>query len=238
MMIRVRIGIAARMTGVAIKTLHRWDESGKINSTRTAGGHSRFSIIEIHRFTGQEEPDEDNDVTPSSGDTAVYCRVSSHEQKAKGDLDRQMDVAVKHYKDSGWNILQVYRDVGSGLNAKRGGLKRLCRAIEHGSIQRVVITFKDRLTRFGFGYLESYFKSHGASITVLRQASTRSMNEELVDDLIAIVTSFSGRLHGMRGKKGRVKSRSDVEAAIVLNKVELAITRAVNRVVKRFIAEV
>jgi predicted site-specific integrase-resolvase len=161
-------------------------------------------MIEIQRFTGetQGKGNEGENETPGDAGTAVYCRVSSHEQKTKGDLDRQVQVTVEHCTASGACKPEVYTDVGSGLNARRGGLKRLCKAIERGRVQRVVVTFKDRLTRFGFGYLDRYFKSHGASITVLRQMATRSMHEELVDDLIAIVTSFSGRVHGMRGHHG------------------------------------
>ena len=189
---------------MSTKTLRRWDASGKLSCTRTVGGHRRVSMIEIQRLTGETpgKGNESENETPGDAGIAVYCRVSSHEQKAKGDLDRQVQVAVEHCTASGSCKPEVYTDVGSGLNARRGGLKRLCKAIERGRVQRVIVTFKDRLTRFGFGYLDRYFKSHGASITVLRQLATRSMHDELVDDLIAIVTSFSGRVHGMRGHHG------------------------------------
>ena len=194
---------------MSTKSLRRWDASGKLSCTRTVGGHRRVSMIEIQRLTGETpgKGNEGENETPGDAGTAVYCRVSSHEQKAKGDLDRQVQVAVEHCTASGSCKPEVYTDVGSGLNARRGGLKRLCKAIERGRVQRVVVTFKDRLTRFGFGYLDRYFRSHGASITVVRQLATRSMHEELVDDLIAIVTSFSGRVHGMRGHHGRKANR-------------------------------
>jgi putative resolvase len=238
MMIRARIGIAATMIGVSIKTLHRWEASGKISCTRTVGGHRRVSLVEIRRLTGDfhEGNDDDKLEAPGSAGVAVYCRVSSHEQKVKGDLDRQVRVAVKHCKASELGNPRVYTDVGSGLNAKRGGLKKLCNAIERGLVRRVVVTYKDRLTRFGFGYLDRYFKSHGASITVLRQAATRSMHEELVDDLVAIVTSFSGRVHGMRGRRGRSKPISAVEATVIARLVKREIRKAVNAAVARLVA--
>ena len=88
---------------------------------------------------------------PSEPGTAVYCRVSSHEQKAKGDLDHHVQVAAKHCTETGFGNPRVYTDVESGLNANRGGLKRLCKAIGRGLVHRVVVTYKDRLTRFGFG---------------------------------------------------------------------------------------
>ena len=237
-MIRVRIGVAAAMIGVTIKTLHRWDASGKISCTRTAGGHRRVSLVEIHRITADFHERHDDDIIEVPGDAgvAVYCRVSSHEQKAKGDLERQVQVAVKHCKESGLGKPCVYTDVGSGLNANRKDLKRLCKAIERGLIHRVVVTYKDRLTRFGFGYLDRYFESHGASITVLRQAATRSMHEELVDDLVAIVTSFSGRMHGMRGRRGRSMPVVAVGATAIAKLVKREIRKAVDAAVARLVA--
>lgn len=218
--------------------MHRWEASGKISCTRTAGGHRRVSLVEIQRITGAlplGDGEGENEM-PGVARVAVYCRVSSHEQKVKGDLDRQVRVAVEHCKASGLGIPRVYTDVGSGLNARRGGLKKLCNAIERGLVHRVVITYKDRLTRFGFGYLDRYFKSHGASITVLKQAATRSMHEELVDDLVAIVTSFSGRVHGMRGRRNRSKPLIPVESIIIARLVKRAIRKAIDAAVARSIA--
>ena len=141
-MIRVRIGLAAAMIGVTIKTLHRWDASGKISCTRTAGGHRRVSLVEVQRLIGNSQGsavDGENEA-PGDAGVAVYCRVSSHEQKAKGDLGRQVQVMLKYCKASGVDDPRVYTDVGSGLNANRGGLKRLCKAIERGLVHRVVVT--------------------------------------------------------------------------------------------------
>lgn len=195
-------------------------------------------MVEIERILGEPlAGDGEGEIeTPGDAGTAVYCRVSSHEQKAKGDLDRQVQVAVKHCMSSNLGKPRVYTDVGSGLNAKRGGLKRLCKAIERGLVHRVMITYKDRLTRFGFDYLDRYFKSHGASITVLKQAATRSMHEELVDDLVAIVTSFSGRVHGMRGRRARSKPFTSAESTIISRLVKREIRKALNAAVARSIA--
>jgi predicted site-specific integrase-resolvase len=114
-------------------------------------------------------------------------------------LDRQVRVATAHCEANGFGTPLVFTDVGSGLCTNRAGLARLSIAIERGLVGIVVVTFEDRLTRFGFDYLRRYFASHGASIIVAKQAPSRTMHEELVDDLIAIVTSFSGRVHGLRG---------------------------------------
>jgi hypothetical protein len=102
-MIRVRIGIASRIIGVSTKTLRRWNASGKLSCTRTVGGHRRVSMIEIQRLAGEApgKGDEGEKETPGDAGTAVYCRVSSHEQKAKGDLARQVQVAIEHCTASG-----------------------------------------------------------------------------------------------------------------------------------------
>jgi len=196
----VRIGIAASMMGVCTRTVRRWDAAGKIACTRTPGGHRRISMAIIE---GEQARETRLDAGGEGSRVAVYCRVSSHEQKAKGDLNRQVATATRHCMKAGLGKPVVFTDVGSGLNVNRPGLARLCKQVEAGQVRTVVVSFKDRLTRFGFEYLRRYFASHGASIIVARQATTRSMQDELVEDLIAIVTSFSGRVHGMRGTHGK-----------------------------------
>jgi predicted site-specific integrase-resolvase len=166
----------------------------------------------------------------------VYCRVSSHEQKAKGDLDRQVATATRYCAKAGFGKPVVFTDVGSGLNATRPGLARLCKQVEAGQVQTVVVSFKDRLTRFGFEYLRRYFASHGVSIAVVRQAATRSMQDELVEDLIAIVTSFSGRVHGMRGVHGNhAGKKEDPDGKAMAKAVLDAIDAAVDDVVAKIL---
>ena len=101
--------------------------------------------------------------------------------------------------------------MGSGLNAKRKGLKQLFQAVEQGRIQQLLLTFPDRLTRFGFHYLQRYFSNYGVSIQVLDQNPPVSIQDELVQDVIAIITSFSGKLHGLRShqKKRRLVTQSE-----------------------------
>ncbi len=224
----VRIGIAASMMGVCTRTMRRWDAARRITCTRTLGGHRRFSLAIIE---GQKVREKDVDEGDESGRAAVYCRVSSHEQKAKGDLDRQVATATRHCVKAGLGKPAVFTDVGSGLNATRPGLARLCTQVETGQVRTVVVSFKDRLTRFGFEYLRRYFASHGAAIAVARQPPTRSMQDELVEDLIAIVTSFSGRVHGMRGLHGKHAGGSTARTDPVARAVEKAVSGAVDAAV-------
>ena len=235
MTILVRIGIAASMLGVCARTIRRWDAAGMISCTRTRGGHRRVSLAVIERLAGRSSENENESVSSSP---AVYCRVSSHEQKAKGDLARQVVVAKRHCTRSGLGTPLVFTDVASGLNAMRPGLARLCKEIETGHVHAVVVSFKDRLTRFGFEYLRRYFASHGATIHVARQPPTRTMHDELVEDLIAIVTSFSGRVHGLRGKRAKNSLTSKGHTDPCLKPVARAVTAASNSVVDALVREI
>jgi putative resolvase len=198
----LRSAEAAQRLGVCPKMIRRWDATGKIHCIRTVGGHRRISILEIARLTqqGYEQPKANREV-------AIYCRVSSHEQKKKGDLARQVAAAKTYCHQQGYGTPRVFQDIASGLNAKRKGLIRLCQLIEQGTIDRVVLTYPDRLTRFGLDSLQHYFRSHGTAIEVLNTPMSSSIEAELVHDMIALITSFSGRVHGLRGQKNRHKQR-------------------------------
>jgi predicted site-specific integrase-resolvase len=130
----------------------------------------------------------------------------------------------------------VFTDVGSGLNATRPGLARLCKQVESGQVRTVVVSFKDRLTRFGFEYLRRYFTSHGTSIVVARQPATQSMQDELVEDLIAIVKSFSGRVHGMRGvHRKHAGKKLDPDDNAAAKAVSDAVDAAVNDAMRKIL---
>ena len=205
----VAIGEASKRLGVCIKTIRRWDRDGKIHCYRAPGGHRRFAIIEIERIIsgGLTEEVEALGGSESLHDskTAIYARVSSHDQKKKGDVDRQIEVAKEYCEERGASNPKVFKDISSGLNTKRPGLLKLCEAIERKEIERVICTYSDRLTRFGLSYLTNYFGSHGATVEMMEQPPTQSMEEELVQDMVAIITSFSGRVHGLRSAKKRRK---------------------------------
>ncbi|MFX0064972.1 MAG: IS607 family transposase [Candidatus Hermodarchaeota archaeon] len=206
----VAIGEASKRLGVCIKTIRRWDKDGKIHCYRTPGGHRRFALVEIERIISGDLTEEVACLGVSeslhASKTAIYARVSSHDQKKKGDLDRQIEIAKEYGEERGVSNPRVFKDVSSGLNTKRSGLLRLCEAIERKEIDRVICTYPDRLTRFGLSYLTNYFGSHGATVEMMEQPPTQSMEEELVQDMAAIITSFSGRVHGLRSAKKRRKN--------------------------------
>lgn len=187
---------AAKMLGVHPKTVRHWDEQGKIRVVRTPGGKRRVPESEIRRLRGEAPP------APKQRVLAVYGRVSSHDQKAHGDLERQVNhvrAVMEQDAEPPFAETLTITDVASGLSDRRGGLLRLMTLAREGRVTDLAITYKDRLTRFGFGYLEQFFTGYGVRIHVVDGGEDKkSLQAELVDDLVSIVTSFSGKLYGLR----------------------------------------
>lgn len=195
---------ACGILGVTTKTIQRWDAAGKIVTLRTPGGRRRIPLSEVERLLGKK--------TVNQRKIAIYARVSSNEQKQKGDLDRQIEF-LKGKIDTQYVLVKTIVDVGSGLNDKRKGLLKLMNLASEGRITDIAIRYKDRLTRFGYGYLEKYFESYHVTIHVLDEdEKTRTVQEELADDLISIITSFSGKLYGLRSKKHKELQKTVEEA--------------------------
>lgn len=109
---------------------------------------------------------------------------------------------------AGLDTVEVYEEIASGLNENRRQLRKLMKAIIAGKVNVVVVEYKDRLTRFGYAYLELVCESHGARIVAIEEKASDDENEELVKDLISVVTSLSARLYGRRG--GR-KAKKELE---------------------------
>jgi putative resolvase len=140
-------------------------------------------------------------VASASSELIHALQVSSHDQKQKADLERQKQSLLDYAKSRGYEVVAVLEDVASGLNEKRRSLSRLFDLVEERRIGVVVAAFKDRLARFGFSYLERYFSSHGVSIEVVNGEEPKDAYQELVEDLIALVSSFAGKLYGLRSHK-------------------------------------
>lgn len=199
------IGIAAMLLGVCIKTLRRWDENNTIRCYRTPGGHRRFPVQEIKRVLRRKEGRRKKirGSAPTLSKCAIYGRVSSHKQSKRGDLERQLNVLREHARVYKLEIYNVYKDVGSGLNTKRKGLWRLLRDAKKDKFSLVLITYKDRLTRFGYNYLKEYLSEFNVKVRYLNELGEKSPESEMVEDLVAIIHSFSGKLYGLRSAKNK-----------------------------------
>ncbi len=197
----------ARRLGVCSKTIRRWDSKGFIHCVRTPGNHRRISLSEVNRLLGifhrevLEHPDRKR--------CAIYARVSGHRQKTDGDLDRQFKTLTTYCRQHYASRPLVFTDIGSGLNMKRRGLRRLLNMAQKGVIDTLVVTHRDRLARFGVDLLQRILEDYGVELVILMEKEDKTPQEELVTDMMALIASFSGRVYGLRGatiKRGLVHS--------------------------------
>ena len=182
-----RTGKASQLLGISKPTLIRKIKSGEIKAYRV-GREYRIPESEIKRLLEGKTLDK----------VVIYARVSSRDQKE--DLERQVEYLKNYCSSKGYQVVKILTDISSGLNENRRGLKQLFKLVEGGEVGKVVITYRDRLTRFGFKTLEQYFNSHGVEIEVIFDEE-KTPEKELVEDLLAIVTSFAGKLYGARSHK-------------------------------------
>ena len=182
-----RIGDAARILGVSVQTLRRWDKEGKLKPIRV-GKERRYKEEDLLKFLGDDR----------SNAVAVYARVSPHDQRK--DLEAQLEFLRRAVFG---NFSQIYevKDIASGIKASRKGLLRLIELAKTRKIRAVAVTYPDRLTRFGFDAFVEFFKALGVEVLILDGEGQKEPERELVEDLIAILTSFAGKLYGMRSKK-------------------------------------
>ena len=196
-----RIGEVAEMVGRTRQTLINWDESGQLVFLRDPNNNYRYLTREMV-IDVLKECDLYFDDTNFQKRDVIYARVSSNDQKKKGDLDRQILLLLQSTND--FQNVKVIQEVGSGLNNQRKGVMQLIDLILSDQVSRIFITYKDRLTRFGYHYLEQICKFHGVEICVLNPDSEKkTVEEELVDDVMSLIASFSGKLHRLRSSKNR-----------------------------------
>ena len=178
--------------GISYSTLARWVREGRIRAIRTAGGKYRVPESEVRRIA---------EGLPISKEVraVIYARVSSSDQKS--DLERQIQYLTEYCASKGYRVVNVLSDVASGLKTDRKGLLKLFNYVVNRQVDVVVVTYRDRLTRFGFDYLEYFFKQYGVGIEVALGEEPKDAYQELVEDLVEIVTSFAGKLYGMRSHR-------------------------------------
>lgn len=180
-------GELAKKLNVSRETIRLWAEEGKIKITKTDGGHRRYIYEENEKKCDRQK--------------IIYARVSSAKQES--DLKRQIDFLQKKYP--GYKVIS---DIGSGLNYNRKGFKRLLEGIFTGTIEEIVVAYKDRLCRFGFEIIEQFCEHFSTTITVVDDSDTKSEESELAEDIISIITVFSARFHGRRKyRNGKLRNK-------------------------------
>lgn len=184
----MRPGEFAKKVGVSVKTLHRWDKSGKLSAKRTASGHRYYTESDLAVALGQE-------IEKPNRKTIVYTRVSSSAQKP--ELKNQILAMEQFCLGRGLIVSEWISEVGGGLNFKRRKFLKLISQILAGEVETLVVAHKDRLCRFAYDFIEYLASENDCEIIVVNQPSS-SPPQELVEDLLSIVHCFSIRLYGQR----------------------------------------
>ncbi|MCM1225206.1 MAG: IS607 family transposase [Lachnospiraceae bacterium] len=179
------------LLGVSAQTLRNWDKSGKLKPHhKSANGYRYYAQDDLNMLLG---------VKSQTGKTVGYCRVSSSKQK--DDLERQEE-NMRTYLLAQGQPFEIISDIGSGINYKRKGLQELIKGMANRSIAKVVVLYKDRLTRFGFELIEYIAELYGCEIEIV-DTTEKTEQEELVEDLVQIITVFSCKLQGKRANKAK-----------------------------------
>lgn len=195
----LRVGQAAKFLGISPSTVRLWCRNGKLDYHVSITGEKVFYPSELEAFRR-----EVLGLEPDAGKTFFYVRSSIGSDVL---ISTQLERLESAYGEPD----NVFQDESSGLNEKRKGLKELLKAVksEDGKV-KVYVTNKDRLTRFGFSYLEELFGAYGAELVVLDSAETREPHEVLMKDFMALLASFSGKFYRLRGWEQQRKFIDDV----------------------------
>jgi len=187
------IGQFAKRVGKSISTLRRWDASGEFVAKKHSSGHRYYDESDVRQLLG---------IKNNERKVVVYCRVSSHSQK--DDLKSQVAAMEQFCLSSGISVDEWVSEIGGGMNFKRKKFLKIMDTIQDGEISKLLIAHKDRLVRFGFEYFEHLAITNGCEIVVVNQDSL-SPEREMVEDLMAIIHTFSCRLYGLRKYKKDIK---------------------------------
>lgn len=174
-------------------TLMQWKNSGKIQYKKLSDKKILYDLDSLNTTT-----ENSNNLNTKN---VIYARVSSSGQK--DDLNNQIEIIKNYMLNNGIKADNIYYDIASGMNENRKSFNELLEQIFKREIKNVYITFKDRLSRFGFNYFKSIFNYFGTNIIILdnQEETNKTYQQELTEDLIAIIHSYSMKLYVNRKKK-------------------------------------
>lgn len=176
----MRLSQYAKQMGVSYRTAFRWWKAGKLDAYQLDTG----TIIV-------------RDPVVSLPTVALYARVASANQKQ--DLERQLERLRDYAAAKGYHVVKEVTELASGLNDQRPKLSKL---LGDSSIGTILVEHKDRLTRFGYHYIEQLLACQGRKLEVVLPTDT---DHDLVDDFVAVITSLAARIYGRRNSKRRAE---------------------------------
>ena len=187
------IGEFAKKIGKSQQTLRNWHKSGiLIPAVTSSYGTRSYSEKQLNEYLGSKIKEEEKII-------AAYCRVSSLKQK--DDLGRQVENVKSFCMAKGYTF-KLITDIGSGINYNKKGLLELINLITEEKISKIVVLYKDRLLRIGFDLINNLCKKFNVEIEIIDNTE-KTEEQELVEDLVQIITVFSCKLNGKRANKAK-----------------------------------
>lgn len=184
----------AKRIGRSVQTIRRWEREGKLVAKRLPSGHRYFDESDVRRLLGG---------IPETKVSVVYCRVSSSAQK--DELASQVDAIETYCRSAGIAVDEWIQETGSGINFKRERFLDILDRIQRGEVEKLLVAHKDRLVRFGYDLIAHIAAENGCEIVIVNQNSL-SPQQEMVEDLLSIVHTFSCRLYEMRKYKQQLRA--------------------------------
>lgn len=186
----IRTSGLAYLTGVTPQTIRKWVKDGKIPFHTSPSGQLFFTPEDQEQILGE---------LPEREKIWVYYIRSSSGRKSS--FENQEKLLRGEYPEP----VKILKDAASGLNENRRNLKKLISMVQNGEVTDVAVTMEDRLSRFGVSYLKSIFIQNSVTLHVLSEKEEETPEQELVDDFMALIASFSGRFYKLRSKENSKK---------------------------------
>lgn len=188
----ISIGKASNLLGLSVSTLRRYDDDGILPSSfTTPGGHRRYELALILEMSTSIP------VSTSSDHVLGYARVSGHKQKQ--ELQTQIRCIQRHAQQHGHNLKKIYFDIASGINDQRRNFIKMLRSIPLHRPKAVIITYADRLSRFGHNVIKLYCEVFNCKLIIIfADQAKQDTQADLVEGVIEVITSYAGRLHRQR----------------------------------------
>ncbi|MBT9145681.1 MAG: hypothetical protein DDT40_01167 [candidate division WS2 bacterium] len=180
-------------------SLKEWEKKRLLTSYKTPGGHRRYLESDIQKLL------EMNNILPK---VAFYARVSTRKQEE--NLNRQVERLRQYCTEKGYKETIEFIEIASGLNDKRRQFHKMIDSVIRKEINLIVVEYKDRLSRFGLRLIYHFFEGLGCKIEVIEAKSSKDENKELVDDMLALITSFSARLYGKPAGGKKLKEELEI----------------------------
>ena len=188
---------ALELLGISGMTLLKMEDQNKIEIIKTSGGHRKYNV-QKYINANKKKVDEKIDLNIKNINkinekiNICYIRVSTHGQKS--DLEHQKEFMIKKYPK-----YEIIEDIGSGINFNRKGLRKIIKLGIEGKINKLVVAYKDRLTRFGFELIEDLIKEYSnGEIIIENEKEEKEPKEELVEDVLQILNVYTAKMNGLR----------------------------------------